>query len=70
MSGPNNGASARLFASIMQIVNVQHRAILIALSSGQSPNLKTVLKYINQHARSQMLENDEDTVIDGAEVWR
>lgn len=70
VSGPDNGTSAKLFASIMQSVNVQHRAILISLSSGQGSNLKTVLKYMNQHARNQTLGNDEETVIDGAEVWR
>ncbi|KAK0515982.1 hypothetical protein JMJ35_002016 [Cladonia borealis] len=70
VSGPNNGSSAKLFESIMQRVHVRHRAILVALSSGQSPNLKTVLKYINQHARTQTLESDEDTVIDGAEDTR
>lgn len=69
VSGPDNGTSAKLFASIMQSINVQHRAILITLSSGLGSNLKTVLKYMNQHARSQPLDNDEDTVLDGAEVW-
>ena len=69
MSGPDNGTTTKLFASIMQSVNVQHRTILITLSSGQGSNLKTVLKNMNQHARNQTLENDEETVIDGAEVW-
>ena len=70
VSGPDNGTSTKLFASIMQSVNIQHRAILISLSSGQGSNLKAVLKYMNQHAKTRTLDNDEDAVIDGADVRR
>ena len=68
VAGPGSGASLDLFESIMETVNVRERAILINLSSGQCPNLKTVLKYMNQHATSQALNVDEEVGTDGAKV--
>lgn len=52
----------------MESVNEDERAILINLSSEQCPNLKTVLKYMSQHATSRPLGADEDTANDGGKV--
>jgi len=68
VSGPDNSSSSDIFNSIGGSVNVHKRAISITLSSGQSPNLKTVLKYINQYATSQAMALDEETVMNGAKV--
>jgi len=68
VSGPDSSGSSELFESIGKSVNAQERAISIALSSGQSPNLKTILKYINQHATSQTMALDEETAMNGSKV--
>lgn len=57
-----------LLESIMESANLEGRTIMVTLSSGQSPNLKTALKYINQGAASQNFDPQDDTIFDEAKV--
>lgn len=66
VSGPESSNSSALFESLEETVNLQERVIMITVSSGQSPNLKTVLKHINQHATNQA--PDEETLKSGFKV--
>ena len=59
VTGPDNGTTA-YFPSIAERVNLEQRSVLIGLDSGQSPNLKTVLRCINQIFTNQPLEDDGD----------
>ena len=68
MTGPDNSTIKSLFESIAKIANLEGRTLFVALSSGQSPNLKTALKYINQRATSRNLESQDDAVFNDAKV--
>ena len=68
MTGPDNSTTVSLFESIAEIANLEVRTVLVTLSSGQSPNLKTTLKYINQRATSQNLDSQDDAIFDEAKV--
>ncbi len=63
MTGPESSASVSLFGSIAESANLEGRTILIPLSSGQSSNLKTALKYINQCALSQNIDSSDDSIL-------
>lgn len=67
VAGPSNSAALH-FQSVVDRINVEERAVLVELSSGQCPNLKTTLKYINQHITSQVVENDEEIILNGKRV--
>lgn len=66
-AGPDNSDSLD-FRDIYEQVNAQERAIFVQLTSDSSPNLKTVLKHINQQATSQLLANEEEFEGSGAKV--
>ena len=68
MTGPDNSTIASLFEYIAESANLEGRTVFVALSSGQSPNLKTALKYINQRATSQNLDSQDDAVLNDAKV--
>lgn len=68
MTGPDNSTIASLFESIAENANLEGRIVFVPLSSGQSPNLKTALKYINQRATSQNLDSQDDAVFNDAKV--
>ena len=59
MQGPENSASVSLFDSLAENLSNLDDFLCITLTSGQSPNLKTVLRYINQAATSQTDASDE-----------
>lgn len=70
VTGPDDSVTASLFDSIAESANLECRTVLVTLSSGQSPNLKTVLKYINQRATSQKLDSQNDALFDEAKDGR
>ena len=55
------------FQSVGKCVNLEERAVLVELSSGQCPNLKITLNFINQRATSQTME-DDDVLVNGNKV--
>lgn len=70
MTGADNSKTVSLFGSIAETANLESRTLLVTLSSGQSPNLKTALKYINQRATSQNLDSQDDVIFDDVKVSR
>ena len=68
MTGPDSSATVPLFESIEESASLESRSLLVTLSSGQSPNLKTALKYINQFATSQKLDSRDDADPDELKV--
>ena len=68
MSGPDSGTTVSLFESIADSASNESRTVLVTLNSGQSPNLKTALKYINQRATSQNLDSQDDTDFEESKV--
>lgn len=68
MTGPDNSTTVSLFESIAEIANLESRTVLVIMNSGQSPNLKTALKYINQRAASRNLDSQDDAIFDDAKV--
>ena len=68
MTGPDSSAIVSLFESIADSASLEHRTVLVTLSSGQSPNLKIALKYINQCATSQNLDSQDDADPDELKV--
>ncbi|CAD6583165.1 MAG: hypothetical protein ASARMPREDX12_001195 [Alectoria sarmentosa] len=70
VTGPDNSTTVSLFESIAEIANLEVRTIWVTLSSGQSPNLKTTLKYINQRATSRNLDSQDDAILDEANDGR
>lgn len=59
MAGPGDTAALD-FTSISEHADLEKLSILIQLTSGPNPNVKTVLKTMNQHVSSQALMNDEE----------
>ena len=57
-----------LFDSIARSANLQCRTILVVLSSEQSPNLKSAIKYINQRATSRNPEPEDEAPVDEHKV--
>lgn len=49
-----------LVESIIKQVHVKERAVIVNLTSSQTLNLKSVLKNINQDAKSQMFGSVDD----------
>ena len=72
MTGLDSSVTISLFDSIAESVNLEGRTAWVALSSGQSPNLKTALKYVNQRATSRSLDSQDDAVFEESKVrkWR
>ena len=68
MTGLDSSTTVSLFESIAESANSEGRTVWVALSSGQSPNLKTVLKYINQRATSQSLDSHDDAIFEESKV--
>ena len=68
MTGPDSSTTVPLFESIADDASLESRTVLVTLSSGQSPNLKTALKYINQCATSQNLDSEDDSGPDETKV--
>lgn len=68
MTGPDNSTIVSLFESIAKKANIEGRTLFVTLSSGQSPNLKTALKYLNQRATSQNLDSQDDALFNNAKV--
>ncbi len=68
MTGADSSKTVSLFESIAETANLESRTLLVTLSSGQSPNLKTALKYINQRATSQNLDLQDDVIFDDVKV--
>ena len=68
MTGPDSSTTVSFFGSIAESANLEARTVLVTLSSAQSPNLKTALKYINQSATSQNLDSQDDAILDESKV--
>ena len=68
MTGPDSSATVALFESIADSASLESRTVLVTLSSAQSPNLKTALKYINQSATSQNFDSQGDADPDESKV--
>ena len=68
MTGLDSSTTASLFESIAESANPEGRNVWVALNSGQSPNLKTVLKYINQRAASRNLDSQDDAIFEESKV--
>ena len=63
LQGPENSASATLLSSLEEVLSGLEHTLLITLTSAQSPNLKTVLTYINRAATNQIDGNDGATIV-------
>lgn len=68
MTGADSSTTISLFDTIAESANFESRIVLVTLSSGQSPNLKTALKYINQHVACQTLDSEDDALFDEVKV--
>lgn len=68
MTGPDNSTTSSLFESLAESLDLEGRTILVSLSSGQSPNLKTALKFINQSAASQNPDFRDEAIFNESQV--
>ena len=68
MTGLDRSTPVSLFESIAETANFEGCTIGVILSSGQSPNLKSALKYINQRATSSSLDSQDDAIFEESKV--
>ncbi len=68
---PGAETYSSLISSIAENIKAHERAIMVNLTTSQAPNLKSVLKYINQHATNQdPAIVDEEMFVDRQKVVR